>query len=93
MRKNTICIILPTLNEELSIGKVIDEIPRHTLEEEGYEVDVVVVDGNSSDRTRQITREKGARVILERRRGKGRAVRTALKEVKADYIFMGAVPW
>ncbi len=88
MKGQTICIILPTLNEEWSIGKVIDEIPRQTLEEEGYEVDVVVVDGNSTDRTRQIAEDKGARVILEPRRGKGRAVRTALKVIKADYIFM-----
>ncbi len=88
MKEHIICIILPTLNEELTIASVIDEIPRHVLQEEGYRVDIVVVDGRSSDRTRQIAHEKGARVILEPRRGKGRAVRTALKLVKADYIFM-----
>lgn len=88
MKKHSICIILPSLNEELAVGKVIDEIPRQTLESEGYQVDVVVVDGNSSDRTGQIAREKGVRVIIEPRRGKGRAVRTALAEVRADFIFM-----
>jgi len=88
MKGHTICVILPTLNEESTIAKVIDEIPRQALEEEGYRVDVVVVDGNSNDRTRQIAEDKGARIILEPRRGKGRAVRTALKVVKADYIFM-----
>lgn len=88
MKHPSICIILPTLNEELTIGKVIDEIPRQALESEGYHVDVVVVDGNSSDRTREIAQEKGARVITESRKGKGRAVRTALEVAKADFIFV-----
>ncbi len=88
MKTQTICIILPALNEELTIAKVIDEIPRQALREQGYRVDVVVVDNNSSDRTGQIARKKGAQVILEPRRGKGRAVRTALDTVKADYVFM-----
>jgi len=88
MKERSICVILPALNEELSIGKVIDEIPRQALENEGYRVDVLVVDGSSSDRTRQIAQGKGARIIVEPRRGKGRAMRTALGSVKADFIFM-----
>jgi len=88
MKDQTICIILPTLNEEPTIAKVIDEIPCQALEEQGYQVDIVVVDGCSTDRTQQIAKDKGARVIIEPRKGKGRAVRTALKMVKADYIFM-----
>ncbi len=88
MKKRSISIILPALNEELTIGKVIDEIPRQALEEEGYQVEVVVVDNNSTDRTRQVAEAKGARVIHEPRRGKGRAVRTALASLKADFVFM-----
>jgi len=88
MKTQRISIILPAHNEELTIGKVIDEIPRHDLEREGYQVDVLVVDGNSSDRTRQIAQEKGARVILEPRRGKGRAIRTILESIDAEFIFM-----
>lgn len=88
MKKGSICIVLPALNEEPTVGKVIDEIPREALEKEGYQVDILVVDGNSSDRTRQIALAKGARVIIEPRQGKGRAVRTALGSVKADFIFM-----
>ena len=88
MERRSVCIILPTLNEELTIGNVIDEIPRQALEREGYQVDVLVVDGNSSDRTREIAQEKGATVIVQPRRGKGRQMRTALGSVKADFIFM-----
>jgi len=88
MKKNNICVVLPALDEELTVGKVIDEIPRHDLEREGFQVDVLVIDGNSSDRTRQIAQEKGARVILEPRRGKGRAIRTIIESIDAEFIFM-----
>ncbi len=88
MKEPSVCIILPALNEELTIAKVIEEIPSRALREEGYRVSVVVVDNDSSDGTAQIAREKGAKVILEPRRGKGRAVRTALSVIQADYVFM-----
>ncbi|GAH63712.1 unnamed protein product, partial [marine sediment metagenome] len=81
-------IILPALNEEGTIGKVIDEIPRAILEERGYQVKVLVVDGNSTDLTRQIAQEKGVEVIIEPRKGKGRAMRTAFEQVKVDFVFM-----
>ncbi|MAG14335.1 MAG: hypothetical protein CL874_00385 [Dehalococcoidales bacterium] len=83
-----VCIILPTLNEEEAIGRVIDEIPVRDLVEKGYEVKVLVVDGNSQDRTRQIAEAKGAEVIIESRKGKGRAMRTAFGLVDADFVFM-----
>ncbi len=88
MEEKKVCIVLPTLNEALSIGSVIEEIPQRTLEEKGFHVDVLVVDGNSTDPTIQIARDKGARILVEYRKGKGRAIRTALEEINADYIFM-----
>lgn len=83
-----VSIILPTLNEEENIGKVIDEIRKQDLEKKGYDVGILVVDGNSVDGTRQIAEDKGAEVVIEPRKGKGRAMRTALKLADADFIFM-----
>jgi dolichol-phosphate mannosyltransferase len=88
MSKPKVTIILPALNEEKAIGKVIDEIPKSELEKDGYTVQVLVADGNSTDQTRQIAEEKGADIVIEPRKGKGVAVKTALKTVDADYIFM-----
>jgi glycosyltransferase involved in cell wall biosynthesis len=88
MNKAKVSIILPALNEAETIGKVIDEIPQRALEQAGYSVEVLVVDNGSTDQTAQIAREKGARVITEPRRGKGRAVRTAFEQVNADFVFM-----
>lgn len=83
-----VTIIIPTLNEAETIGKVIDEIPRQAMEQAGYEVEVMVIDGGSTDGTREIAAEKGVRVIIEPRLGKGRAMRTALEMTQADFIFM-----
>ena len=88
MAYKTICVILPTLNEEPTIGKVIDEIPRAELERMGYRVQVLVVDGSSTDRTIEIAKSRGVRVIIEPRPGKGRAMRTGFDAVNADYVFM-----
>ncbi len=88
MGQQRVCIIIPTLNEAETIGKVIDEIPRQALEQAGYQVEVTVIDGGSTDGTGQIAEEKGVKVVIEPRRGKGRAMRTALELTEADFIFM-----
>ena len=53
------------MNEESSIGQVIDAIKR-TMQGTRYEYEVLVVDTNSKDRTREIARERGAIVVEER---------------------------
>ena len=83
---NKVTIILPALNEAGAIGDVIDGIPMEALE--GYHVEILVVDNGSTDRTAEIAREKGAVVITEHRKGKGRAIRTAFEQVNADFVFM-----
>lgn len=87
-KERVVSIILPALNEEETIGKVIDEIPRREIEDRGYRVQVVVVDNNSTDRTREIAEQKGAAIIVEPRRGKGMAVRAAFESVDGDFMFM-----
>ena len=83
-----VCIIIPALNEAETIGAVIDEIPKHVIAQKGYQIEVMVIDNGSTDRTRQIAEAKGAKVVVEPKRGKGRAMRTALKITDADFIFM-----
>lgn len=76
-------MVIPTMNEEGSIGAVIDEVRRALA---GRDVEVLVVDTDSRDRTREVATAKGARVIPEPRRGYGRAYKTGFQEAKGRYI-------
>ncbi|MCK5654147.1 MAG: glycosyltransferase family 2 protein, partial [Dehalococcoidia bacterium] len=76
-----VSIIFPALNEEETIGKIIDEVPIEEIEGRGYRAEIIVVDNGSTDKTREIAEAKGARVITEPNRGKGRAMRTAFEAV------------
>ncbi|HET9400343.1 MAG TPA: glycosyltransferase family 2 protein [Candidatus Acidoferrales bacterium] len=66
-----VSVVIPTHNEEQAIGRVLAEIPDFVTE-------VIVVDSNSTDATREIAAQHGARVICESRRGYGRACLTGL---------------
>jgi glycosyltransferase involved in cell wall biosynthesis len=75
-----VSVIIPTLNEAASIGRVLDDLPRDRVRE------VVVVDGESIDGTREAAARRGARVVREPRRGYGRACLTGLAHVDAPDV-------
>jgi dolichol-phosphate mannosyltransferase len=72
-------VILPALNEELAIGKVIDEIRKFT------EANIIVANNGSTDKTKETALSKGVHVLDLVERGKGRAIREALKLVTDPY--------
>ncbi len=86
--KSKVAVLIPTLNEESTIGDVIDRIPVEQLANEGYETAVYVIDGNSKDDTQRRAREKGATIILANRSGKGAAMKQAFASVRANYFIM-----
>lgn len=73
MKMKKIAVLIPCFNEEKGIGNVIDGIPRRKLKALGYDVEVYVIDNNSSDKTVNLAKTKGAIVIHEPRQGKGYA--------------------
>ena len=60
-----VSIVIPTLNEEDGIVNTILSIPKVKLLEQGYEVQVIVIDGNSTDKTVELAREVGAEIIYK----------------------------
>jgi glycosyltransferase involved in cell wall biosynthesis len=70
--------IIPCLDEETAIGKVVNAVLARDVSE------VVVVDGGSRDRTVERATEAGARVIIELRRGYGRAIQAGIAAVRGD---------
>ncbi len=75
-----VSVIIPTRNEALSIGRVLADLPAELVTE------VIVVDSNSTDDTREIAARMGARVIPEPRRGYGRACLTGLAAAKSPDV-------
>ncbi|MEO7274713.1 MAG: glycosyltransferase family 2 protein [Vicinamibacterales bacterium] len=72
-------IVIPALNEEPAIGRVISRVPYPAAW-------IIVVDNGSTDRTAAIAREAGARVVVEPRRGYGRACLAGLREQRSAPI-------
>jgi glycosyltransferase involved in cell wall biosynthesis len=68
-------VIIPVLNEEQSIGAVLDHIPKDLA------AAVIVVDNGSKDRTPEIAREHGALVVAEPQRGYGNACLRGMQEL------------
>jgi len=77
-----VCVLLPTLDEAETIGDVIE-----SFREEGFDR-FLVVDGHSTDETRDIASEHGARVITQTGSGKGQAVREGVAAVERPYVLM-----
>jgi glycosyltransferase involved in cell wall biosynthesis len=70
--------IIPCLDEETAIGQVVAAVLAQNVSE------VVVVDGGSRDRTVERAEAAGARVIVELRRGYGRAIQAGIAAVRDD---------
>jgi glycosyltransferase involved in cell wall biosynthesis len=80
MYKNRrITVVIPCLNEERGIVEVLARMPAFVDE-------VIVVDNNSTDRTAELARRGGARVLHEEVIGYGRAYKTGLFQAEGDII-------
>jgi len=78
-KENKITVVIPCLNEEQGIQKVLRELPPFVDE-------VIVVDNNSTDRTADVASEMGATVFRELHRGYGRAYKKGFAHAQGDII-------
>lgn len=85
-----IVAVIPCHNEERAIGAVIRAFPMDEIRARGFELDVLVVDNLSTDKTAERAREHGARVLHEAKKGKGNAMRSAFAAIPEDahYVVM-----
>jgi len=78
-----VCVLLPTMDEVETVARVVG-----AFREGGIE-NVLVIDGGSTDGTRAAASDAGARVVVQSGRGKGQAVREAVRDhVSATYVLM-----
>lgn len=78
-KSNDFCVIIPTKNEELTIGEILDEIKIYTN-------NILVVDGHSTDKTVSVVEKKNVRYILDNQKGKGEALRVGVAHTAEDII-------
>jgi 2-polyprenyl-3-methyl-5-hydroxy-6-metoxy-1,4-benzoquinol methylase len=90
-RMHKLSVIVPVYNERRTFREVIERLLALALED--IELEVIIVESNSTDGTRQevesIQRESGVKVIFqESPRGKGHAVREGLAHATGDFILI-----
>ena len=84
-----VCLMIPCHNEEKAIGHLLNSINHHKLKEKGYLINVLVIDNNSKDKTKEIAEKHGAKVVFEPKIGKGNAIKTGFANIgDVDYVVM-----
>lgn len=74
-----VSVVIPTLNEENTVTEIIEGC-------KPYADEILVVDGHSQDKTREVVERLGVKVILDNKKGKGEALRHAVNFVSGDII-------
>lgn len=90
----TISLALPALNEEETVGKVVKMMKQELMEKFPLLDEIVLIDSNSTDRTREIAEQEGIPVYIHQhllehlgaRRGKGEALWKSLLVTRGDII-------
>jgi glycosyltransferase involved in cell wall biosynthesis len=80
-----VSVVIPTLNEAGNILETVTTINK----ELAYPKEIIIVDGNSTDGTKEIVKGTNfCKLIVEPRRGYGLALRTGIKHAKGDVVVM-----
>ena len=74
-----VTVVIPTKNEEGAIADIIEAV-------RPYANEILVVDGHSTDGTREIAVARHARVLLDARRGKGEALRRSFSAASHEIL-------
>ena len=81
-----VSVVIPTLNDERTKGRCIEKIKKGFEE---YNIDgEIIVDDNSTDRTPEIARSMGAKVVTPDSRGYGYAYLYGFRYARGKYIVM-----
>ncbi len=77
-----VTVVVPTLNEEEGIARVIQELQSVGLR------NILVIDGYSRDKTVEIAKKSGANILFQQGKGKTGAIKTAIDRVETPYILV-----
>jgi SAM-dependent methyltransferase len=87
----TLSVVMPAYNEANSIRNAIDKVLAKKID--GLRIELIIVESNSKDGTREIVREYEGRdrvtvVLQEKPNGKGNAVREGFAHITGDYVLI-----
>jgi dolichol-phosphate mannosyltransferase len=87
---STLSVVIPAYNEERFVGTLLERIKAVDLSPLGFEMEIIVVDDKSKDRTADIVAAvPGVRLIrMEQNGGKGRAVRAGIAAAGGDLLII-----
>jgi dolichol-phosphate mannosyltransferase len=74
-----VTVVIPTKNEEGAIAEILDAV-------RPYANEILVIDGHSTDGTREIAAARNARVLLDAGRGKGEALRRSFSAASHEIL-------
>ena len=84
-----VSVVIPAQNEEANLAMVLDDLAGTIAAIPSHRFEVIVVDDHSTDRTAEIARAHGARVVSNaRRRGKGMALRAGFEAAQGEILAM-----
>jgi dolichyl-phosphate beta-glucosyltransferase len=87
--QRSLTIIVPAFNEERRLPKTLGRIQAYLRDSEWEFAEILVVDDGSRDRTADIARSAGARVLQNPgNRGKGYAVRHGMRKANGDWVLL-----
>jgi dolichol-phosphate hexosyltransferase len=85
LKVEMVSVVIPTLNEAGNIMETVNTIKKQLA----FPNEIIIVDGNSTDGTKEIVKDMNfCRLIVEPRRGYGLALRTGIKHAKGDVVVM-----
>lgn len=79
INNSAVSVVVATLNEEEGVGPTLEELQKVLNDPH-----LIVVDGNSVDRTVEIAKNMGANVLLQDGKGKGQAMSQGIKALSSD---------
>ncbi|WP_214019698.1 S-layer glycoprotein N-glycosyltransferase AglJ [Methanoculleus sp.] len=82
VERDEVCIFIPTLNEAPTIGELVEGFRQRGFRH------ILVMDGNSTDKTPDIARATGAVVRAQAGKGKGNAIIEAVQLIDEPYVLM-----
>ena len=84
-RAPSVAIVIPCRNESRNLDTLLPQI-RNVVGSFDHDISIHVVDGHSTDGSRDVARRQGVNVIEQRGKGYGGAIRTAMEDIAADWI-------